>query len=180
MYYNLPNGKSFAHMSRSCTSTLAAHVLKDYYPELHKQWKVENCHAPQWYLQETWTSRLPTNCLVMARNPVERLESLLARNNYSEEIVEFCLDLAWRHGKTNRRVSKMVSMCRMHHIMPLDSIAENDSHFIKFPDVEQACEYLGLNYDSTIKVNTQRGTVTPLPQKYIKRLQDAIGIWEAL
>ena len=180
LYYNLPNGKSFAHVSRSCTSTLAAHALKDFYPELHDQWKTENSHAPQWYLPETWANRLPNECLVMARNPVERLESLIGRNGYTDDVVQFCLELARRSAVTNRETSKYLSILRIHHIMPLDYIAENDSHFIKFPNVEEACIYLGLNYDPSIKINEQKHEVVPLPTKHKDMLKDAMGIWEAL
>ena len=180
LYYNLPNGKSFAHVSRSCTSTLAAHALKDFFPHLHDQWKTENNHSPQWYLPEMWANRLPKDCLVMVRNPIERLESLIARNKYPAEVVQFCLEVACRSAVTNREMSKHLSILRMYHIMPIDFIAENDSHFIKFPNVEEACNYLGLNYDPSIKKNTQRGEVIPLPIEHKRNLQDAMGIWEAL
>lgn len=180
LYYNLPNGNSFAHVSRSGTSTLAAHALKDFFPDDHDRWKNENNHAPQWYLQETWANRLPKGCLVMARNPIERLQSLIARNNYDLNTVDFCLRLAKRYGKTSRPTSKRLSIVTLHHLMPLDFIAENDSHFIKFPEIKEACSYLGLNYDDSLHINKQRGKVTDLPVNLIENLKDSTGIWEAL
>lgn len=180
LYYKLPNGKSFAHVSRSGTSTLSAHVLKKFFPEKHEQWIHDDCHAPQWYLDEFWANRLPTGCLVMARNPVERMQSLIARNGYDESLTAFALGVAERFAVESRPQTRNLSIVTLHHLMPLDFIAENDSYFIKFPKLDEACDYLGLDYDPSIHVNKQRGIVKDLPEFITNKLKDSIGIWEAL
>lgn len=180
LYYRLPNGNSFAHVSRSGTSTLAAHVLKKFYPEKYELWMREDNHSPQWYLDEFWANRLPINCLVMVRNPVDRLKSLIARNQYKESTIKFALEYAERYAITSRYNTRNLSIVTMHHLMPVDYIAENDSHFVKFPRIKQACEYLDLTYDSSICVNKQKNVVRDLPDYLKNKLKDSLGIWEAL
>jgi len=180
LYYRLPNGKAFAHVSRSGTSTLAAHALKDHFPEKYDMWVEEDCHAPQWYLEESWSNRLPSGCLVMVRDPISRLKSLIARNSYKQELVDFALDYAKRTGSSTRKLSKHTSIVTMHHLMPIDYIADNDSHFIKFPKIREACDYLELRHDDSIHHNKQRGVVVDLSDSQKNKLKDAIGIWEAL
>lgn len=180
LYYRLPNGKSFAHVSRSGTTTLAGHALKKFFPDKHAQWEEESSHAPQYYLEESWSNRLPPKCLVMVRNPVERLQSLIARNQYDPELTRFALETCQRIGSISRSISRSLSIVTFHHLAPIDHISDNDSHFIKFPKLEEACEYLGLDFDPSIHLNKQRNTVEELPAEFVRKIQDAIGIWKAL
>lgn len=183
MYYKLPNGKSFAHVSRSCTSTLCAHALKNFWPEKYEEFKNQEGykHSPQRFMEETWANRLAPHCLVMVRNPIDRLNSLISRNNYSEEVTEAVLLSTHRYAMIKREIAKQIDIVKFHHIAPVCWIADNDSQFCLFPDVKKACEILEMKYDPEIyenklssKNNYELNTV------WLDCLKDSIGLWEAL
>jgi hypothetical protein len=182
MYYTLPNGLSFAHVSRSCTSTLCAHALKNFFPEQYQLWKQENLHSPQRYLEEHWSNRLPPRCLVIVRNPIDRLMSLLSRNHYDKDIVLSCLKVCYREGVIAREYSRSLSICRFHHIAPVTNIAENDSIFVLFPEIDKACRLLDMSFDDTIHENSLPldAIKEKLDPEFIPLLQDSVGLWEAL
>ena len=183
MYYNLPNGKSFAHVSRSCTSTLAAHALKNFWPEKYEQFiQQENiANSPQSFMYETWSNRLAPHCLVMVRNPIDRLNSLISRNLYSEEIIEAVLSACDRCMITTREVSKTIDIVKFHHISPVCWIADNDSTFCLFPDVKKACELLEMEYYPEIHENDLKHEPSDcVKQQWECYLNDSIGLWEAL
>lgn len=183
MYYNLPNGKSFAHVSRSCTSTLAAHALKNFWPDKYEQFisQKDTGHSPQRLMAETWANRLAPHCLVMVRNPIDRLNSLIARNMYSEAIVEAVLSACDRQMVTTREISKTIDIVKFHHISPVCWIADNDSTFCLFPDVERACELLEMQYYPDIHENSLRHKQDNYIKEHWKSyLNDSLGLWEAL
>jgi hypothetical protein len=183
MYYSLPNGKSFAHVSRSCTSTLAAHALKNFWPEKYEQFiqQENSANSPQTFMQETWASRLAPHCLVMVRNPIDRLNSLISRNLYPLETVEAVLSACHRCLITTRDVSKTIDIVKFHHISPVCWIADNDSTFCLFPDVKKACAMLDMEYYPDIHENAlQNQRNEHIPNEWMSYLQDSIGLWEAL
>ena len=181
LYYNLPNGKSFAHVSRSCTSTLAAHALANFYPDKYSEWK-EGGGSPQKYMSEIWANRLAPHCLVMVRDPIERLTSLISRNGYHYDIVEAVLSACHRRAEINRDISRELTILTFHHIAPLSWIADNDSQFCLFPNIQQACEILDMPYDPEIKENVLKNPrIDDLPvDRFYNYLQDSIGIYKAL
>jgi hypothetical protein len=183
MYYNLPNDKSFAHVSRSCTSTLAAHALKNFWPEKYDQYKqqINSGNSPQSFMNETWANRLSPHCLVMVRNPIDRLNSLISRNSYPEEIIEAVLSACDRCMVTTREVSKTIDIVKFHHISPVCWIADNDSTFCLFPDVKKACELLDMQYYPEIHENSlQYERVNNIKEKWKTYLNDSMGLWESL
>lgn len=183
MYYNLPNGKSFAHVSRSCTSTLCAHALKNFWPEKYTEFinQTEYKHPPQRFMQETWANRLSPHCLVMVRNPNDRLNSLISRNNYSEEIVNAVLSACHRYSIMDRNLAQSIDLVKFHHIAPISWIADNDSAFCLFPDVEKACKILEMDYYKEIHENVLKNErKNHIKQEWVDYLNDSIGIWEAL
>lgn len=180
MYYNLPNGKSFAHVSRSCTSTLAAHALRNFWPEKYAEFLTNN-NSPQVLLNETWANRLAPHCLVMVRNPIDRLNSLISRNAYSEQIIETVLSACDRCMITTREISKTIDIVKFHHIAPVCWIADNDSRFCLFPDVERACHLLDMKYYPDIHENALKTEcANHITERWILYLNDSIGLWEAL
>lgn len=183
MYYNLPNGKSFAHVSRSCTSTLCAHALKNFWPEKYDEFKNQTgyIHSPQRWMQETWANRLAPHCLVMVRNPIDRLNSLICRNNYSNELVESVLSACHRFTTIPRDLAKQINLVNFHHIAPVCWIADNDSQFCLFPDVKKACELLDMQYYPEIHENilkTEHKIMTK--DHWVKFLNDSVGLWQFL
>ena len=180
MFYQLPNGNSFAHVSRSCTSTLCAHALKKFWPERYEEF-LQSDNSPQRWLDETWANRLPPHCLVMARSPVERLNSVITRNGYSEEKVQAVLDSCHRFATMPRDLSRDLSIVTFHHIAPLAWIADNDSRFCLWPEVEKACELLGIEFDPAIHENKlPQEAEDHVKSEWMPLLYDSIGIWEAL
>lgn len=183
MYYNLPNDKSFAHVSRSCTSTLAAHALKNFWPEKYERFisQKDEGNSPQRFMSETWSNRLPPHCLVMVRNPIDRLNSLISRNLYSEHIVEAVLSACDRKMVTTREVSKTIDIVKFHHISPVSWIADNDSAFCLFPDVKKACELLEMQYYPEIHENSlQIKQDNYIKEHWKSYLNDSFGLWSAL
>ena len=181
MFYHLPNGKSFAHVSRSCTSTLCAHALKHFYPEKYDEFRSQDGQPPQRWLDESWANRLPPHCLVMVRNPVDRLDSVITRNGYSAGQVAAVLEACHRFAVMPREMSRSISLIEFHHIAPLAWIADNDSQFCVFPNVEEACEMLDMPYDDTIHENKlPRERESATKREWMPLLQDSVGIWEAL
>ena len=183
MYYNLPNDKSFAHVSRSCTSTLAAHALKNFWPEKYDQYKqqIDGGNSPQSFMYETWSNRLAPQCLVMVRNPIDRLNSLISKNLYSEELVEAVLSACYRSMVITRQFSKTIDIVKFHHISPVCWIADNDSTFCLFPDVKKACGLLDMQYHPEIHENSLKyEQVNNIKETWKTYLNDSIGLWEAL
>jgi hypothetical protein len=186
LFYRLPNGKCFAHVSRSGTTTLAAHALKEFYPTKNREWRREKLlngqRAPQAYLTENWASKLPKGCLVMVRNPIDRLQSMIARNSYPNELVEFAIGASTGEATTDRDTSRRYSILKHQHLAPLHCIAEEDSHFVRFPDFKDACNYLGMNYEPEVHLNAQRGTVKELEYSHQDKLRNSMSmtIWESL
>ena len=176
MYYRLPNGKSFAHVSRSCTGTLCLLSLQTFYPDIY------NHDLPQKYLKEHWDRKLPENCLVMVRDPIERLRSYQARKQHSWDCVYQIIKAQKKTGVIDRDCSENMSMRRYHHLAPLTNIAEHDSHFVLYPNVKEACEYLGLNYSKKVHFRQTRVNTTniTIPDEIIDLLQDDIGVYRSL
>ena len=190
LFYKLPNGKTFAHISRSATSTLALHALQQFYPErlavYLEQSKVSNI-SPQSFLEEHWANRLPPECLCMVRKPEDRLQSMLARNSHFTEIdVSAVLNMSAKEAIITRPISKQLTILKVLHLAPITNIAENDSTFVLWPDIKEACGLLGLEYDNTIKVNqlTEKAKIRfegiNLFTEWKTLLNDSTQLWETL
>jgi len=180
IYYQLPNGKSFAHVSRSCTSTLCAIALQTFYKNKFKEWK-NKPSRPQEYLEERWTRKLPSNCLVMVRDPVERLASYYSVKKQNWDCVYQIIKAQKTGGVIKREFSENISMRRYHHLAPLTLIADHDSHFILFPEVQKACDYLELEYNQQIHVSEQDPSYNKeVPENIQNLLKDDIIMYNFL
>lgn len=153
LFYTLPNGKSFAHVSRSGTSTIAAHALKQFYPDRFASFLKTSSPSPQSFLDESWGNRLPAGCVCMVREPEDRLRSMIARNGINSDTVSAVLDMTSRVAVIPRRMSRELDILGIIHLAPICNIAENDSKFVLWPNIEEACAELGLEYDPDIKYN---------------------------
>lgn len=56
--------------------------------------------------------------------------------------VKFAFEYAERYAITCRYNTRNLSIVTMHHLMPVDYIAENDSHFVKFPRIKKRVNIL--------------------------------------
>lgn len=183
LYYKLPNGNHFAHISRSGTSTLAAHVLKNFYPEKYQQFlkqKEIKYQAPQQFLEEYWSNRLPPNCVCMLRDPVIRLKSMLNKRPRMAEYVDFVGGINTVVAKTTRNTSRKLDIVTIIHLAQFTSIADNDSNIILFPNIEQACKELGMEYYQDICENTSDDNYDmDVPKRWLKYLEESIGLYNA-
>ena len=183
LYYKLPNGNHFAHISRSGTSTLAAHVLKNFYPEKYQEFlkqKEIKYQAPQQLLEEYWSNRLPPDCVCMLRDPVVRLKSMLHKRSRMKEYVDFVGGINTVVAKTTRNTSRKLDIVTIIHLAQFTSIADNDSNIILFPNIEQACKELGMEYYQDICENTSDDNYDmDVPKRWLKYLEESIGLYNA-
>jgi len=183
LYYKLPNGNHFAHISRSGTSTLAAHVLKNFYPEKYQQFlkqKEIKYQAPQQLLEEYWSNRLPSNCVCMLRDPVIRLKSMLHKRPRMAEYVDFVGCINNVVAKTSRNTRRKLDILTIIHLAQFTSIADNDSNIILFPNIEQACKELDMEYHEDICENVSNDSYNnDIPKRWVKYLEESIGLYKA-
>ena len=183
LYYKLPNGNHFAHISRSGTSTLAAHALKNFYPEKYQEFlkqKEIKYQAPQQLLEEYWSNRLPPDCVCMLRDPVVRLKSMLHKRSRMKEYVDFVGGINTVVAKTTRNTSRKLDIVTIIHLAQFTSIADNDSNIILFPNIEQACKELGMEYYQDICENTSDDNYDmDVPKRWLKYLEESIGLYNA-
>lgn len=183
LYYKLPNGNHFAHISRSGTSTLAAHVLKNFYPEKYQEFlkqKEIKYQAPQQFLEEYWSNRLPPNCVCMLRDPVIRLKSMLHKRPRMAEYVDFVGGINNVIGKTTRNVSRKLDIVTIIHLAQFTSIADNDSNIILFPNIEKACKELDMEYHEDIFENVSNDNYNnDISKRWVKYLEESIGLYNA-
>ena len=183
LYYKLPNGNHFAHISRSGTSTLAAHVLKNFYPEKYQEFlkqKEIKYQAPQQFLEEYWSNRLPPDCVCMLRDPVIRLKSMLNKRPQMSNYLDFVGNIGIRNSITTRSISRKLDILTIIHLAQFTSIADNDSSIILFPNIEQACKELDMEYHKNIHENNSMTRYdNDLPNKWKHYLEESVGLYSA-
>ena len=152
--YDLPNGKSFAFVSRSGSSSLGLMALRHFYPEKLAEYENDpnniNTGTSHRMLGGRLVNELPNDCAVMVRNPIERFGSLLNRTGYD---LESALELVyWTHGvgdapAKNNRLIERSSLDAVYHFMPLNLIIGNNTNInlFKFPDLRGIANYLEID-----------------------------------
>ena len=151
--YDLPNGKNFAFVSRSGSSSMGLMALKRFYPEKLADYYRDPSHIhtgmSHRLLGGRLVSELPNNCAVMVRDPVERLGSLLNRTGYDFESALELVYWVYNIGDTpikNNRMIERSSLDAAYHFMPLSIIiGSNDVNLFKFPDLSSMANYLGID-----------------------------------
>lgn len=151
--YDLPNGKSFAFISRSGSSSMGLMALKRFYPERLVDYYRDPDHIytgmSHRLLGGRLVSELPNNCAVMVRDPVERFGSLLNRTGYDFESALELVYWVYNIGDTpikNNRMIERSSLDAAYHFMPLSIIiGSNDVNLFKFPDLISMANYLGID-----------------------------------
>jgi hypothetical protein len=151
--YDLPNGKSFAFVSRSGSSSMGLMALKRFYPERLVDYYRDPDHIytgmSHRLLGGRLVSELPNNCAVMVRDPVKRFSSLLNRTGYdfesALELVYWVYNIGDSPTRNNRPIERS-SLDAAYHFMPLSIIiGNNNASLFKFPDLRGMANYLGID-----------------------------------
>jgi hypothetical protein len=165
--YDLPNGKNFAFVSRSGSSSMGLMALKQFFPEKLAEYENDpnniNTGASHRMLGGRLVDKLPNNCAVMVRNPVDRFASLLNRTRYdfesALELIYWMYSVGDPPAKNNRLIERS-SLDAAYHFMPVNLIINNSSNIslFKFPDLRGMANYL------EIKDNVACEHINKIPQ----------------
>jgi len=185
IWYTLPNGKSFAFVARSMTSSLGLMAARQFYPERlpSPEPTAGNAHR---LLDHTIGTTLPSGCVVVVRDPVERFASLLGRWK-SLETNDAIAMVRWGLGKgsdetINRDVLEAATLLMMHHFCGAATFAQQDSTLIKFPNISAAATELGLTGEA-VHINqseSHRQLTSEQQSKVATIYADDLALWQSL
>jgi hypothetical protein len=150
--YDLPNGKSFAFISRSASSSMGLMALKQFYPEKLAEYESDpnniNTGTSHRLLGGRLVNTLPDGCAVMIRNPIERFVSLLNRTGYDWESALELVYWVYNTGESptrNNRLIERSSLDAAYHFMPYSLIVNENSNLFQFPNLRSMANYLGID-----------------------------------
>lgn len=150
--YDLPNGKSFAFVSRSGSSSLGLMALRQFYPEKLAEYENDpnniNTGTSHRMLGGRLVNELPNDCAVMVRNPIERFGSLLNRTGYDFDSALELVYWVYKVGDVplrNNRLIERSSLDAAYHFSPYSIIIGNNINLFKFPDLRGMSNYLGID-----------------------------------
>jgi hypothetical protein len=181
--YDLPNGKNFAFVSRSGSSSMGLMALKQFFPEKLAEYESDpnniNTGASHRILGGRLVDKLPNNCAVMVRNPVDRFASLLNRTGYdlesALELVYWMYSVGDPPAKNNRLIERS-SLDAAYHFMPLSLIINNSSSNIslfKFPDLRGMANYLEIKDNVACEHINKIPQAISFNQSQLERIQKA-------
>jgi hypothetical protein len=180
--YDLPNGKNFAFVSRSGSSSMGLMALKQFFPEKLAEYESDpnsiNTGASHRMLGGRLVDKLPNNCAVMVRNPVDRFASLLNRTRYdfesALELVYWMYSVGDPPAKNNRLIERS-SLDAAYHFMPLNLIINNSSNIslFKFPDLRGMANYLEIKDNVACEHINKIPQVISFDQPQLERIQKA-------
>jgi hypothetical protein len=180
--YDLPNGKNFAFVSRSGSSSMGLMALKQFFPEKLVEYESDpnniNTGTSHRMLGGRLVDKLPNNCAVMVRNPVDRFASLLNRTRYdfesALELVYWMYSVGDPPSKNNRLIERS-SLDAAYHFMPLYLIIENntDVNLFKFPDLRGMANYLGIDENISCEHINKIPKPVSFNQSQLERIQKA-------
>jgi hypothetical protein len=150
--YDLPNGKSFAFVSRSGSSSMGLMALKQFYPEKLVEYESDpnniNTGTSHRLLGGRLVNTLPDGCAVMLRNPIERFGSLLTRTGYDWESALELVYWIYNTGESptrNNRLIERSSLDAAYHFMPYSLMVNENSNLFQFPNLRSMANYLGID-----------------------------------
>ena len=185
LWYTLPNGKSFAFVARSMTSSLGLMAARQFYPERLPDPEpiAGNAHR---LLDYSIGTTLPASCVVVVRNPVERFTSLLGRWKGVDTDAAIAL-IRWGLGKGNeetidRRVLETANLSMMHHFCGAATFAQSDSTLVRFADIVGAATALGLTGNAAhINQSESHRSLTSAQEATVTSIYaDDLALWESL
>ena len=190
--YDLPNGKSFAFVSRSGSSSIGLMALRQFYPDKLLEYNKDpnNIYTgiSHRLLGGRLVNDLPDNCAVMVRDPIERFRSLLNRTGYdfesALELVYWVYNIGDAPTRNNRSIERS-SLDAAYHFMPLSIIiGDNNINLFKFPYLMSIANYLGI--DGSIVCEHVNQILHPISfsQAQLEKIHKAyakdIEIWNSL
>jgi hypothetical protein len=180
--YDLPNGKNFAFVSRSGSSSMGLMALKQFFPEKLVEYESDpnniNTGTSHRMLGGRLVDKLPSNCAVMVRNPVDRFASLLNRTRYdfesALELVYWMYSVGDPPAKNNRLIERS-SLDAAYHFMPLNLIINNSSNIslFKFPDLRGMAHYLEIKDNIACEHINKIPQAISFNQSQLERIQKA-------
>jgi hypothetical protein len=152
--YKLPNDNHYAFVSRSGSSSIALmamnycnHELSDMYNKFYDY----NSHliSPHRLMEYIICEKMPPQTIVVVRNPIERLQSLVHRTGINIKTALAGLYWVYNIGQkpkhTERESLDRLSGDALYHFRPVSTIVENDSKTIPFELIGEIPNILGLN-----------------------------------
>jgi hypothetical protein len=189
--YDLPNGKSFAFVSRSGSSSMGLMALKQFFPEKLAQYESDpnniNTGTSHRMLGGRLVNSIPDGCAVMLRNPIERFGSLLNRTGYDFESAIELVYWIYNTGEMpirNNRLIEISSLDAAYHFIPYSFIVNENSNLFQFPNLRNMANYLGIDENIPCEQINQISKSISFSSDQINKIQKAyakdIQLWESL
>jgi len=189
--YDLPNGKSFAFVSRSGSSSMGLMALKQFFPEKLAQYESDpnniNTGTSHRMLGGRLVNSIPDGCAVMLRNPIERFGSLLNRTGYDFESAIELVYWIYNTGEMpirNNRLIERSSLDAAYHFIPYSFIVNENSNLFQFPNLRNMANYLGIDENIPCEQINRISKSISFSSDQINKIQKAyakdIQLWESL
>jgi len=189
--YDLPNGKSFAFVSRSGSSSMGLMALKQFFPEKLAQYESDpnniNTGTSHRMLGGRLVNSIPDGCAVMLRNPIERFGSLLNRTGYDFESAIELVYWIYNTGEMpirNNRLIERSSLDAAYHFIPYSFIVNENSNLFQFPNLRNMANYLGVDENIPCEQINRISKSISFSSDQINKIQKAyakdIQLWESL
>jgi len=189
--YDLPNGKSFAFVSRSGSSSMGLMALKQFFPEKLAQYESDpnniNTGTSHRMLGGRLVNSIPDGCAVMLRNPIERFGSLLNRTGYDFESAIELVYWIYNTGEMpirNNRLIEISSLDAVYHFIPYSFIVNENSNLFQFPNLRNMANYLGIDENIPCEQINRISKSISFSSDQINKIQKAyakdIQLWESL
>ena len=152
--YELPNNNHYAFVSRSGSSSIGLmtmqynkHPLLEIYNNAYDF--TSSLISPHRLMKCIICEKMPPNTLVVVRNPIDRLKSLVCRTGISIE--KALAGLYWIYGigkkpaHTEREWLDRLSGDALYHFRPVSTIVEDDSICIPFEKIHEVPKKIDID-----------------------------------
>lgn len=152
--YELPNNHHYAFVSRSGSSSIGLmamnynkHPLAETYNNSYDF--TSNLISPHRLMKCIICEKMPPNTIVVVRNPIDRLKSLVCRTGISIE--KALVGLYWIYGigkkpkHTERDWLDRLSGDALYHFRPVSTIVEDDSICIPFEKIHEVPQKINID-----------------------------------
>lgn len=192
IWHPLPNGKMFAFVSRSGSTSLGVSAMQSLLPDSYAKWLEipERHHGGYGHrmLPHAVGHVLPAGCVVVVREPMSRFRSLLLRTGIPADRALATLWLWHGIGSCNERDKTRLNIDNatgdmIYHFTPVTMIAEPSSVLFRHDRLEDAAGYLGISLSETRENSSDEEwpALTPAQEVAVRQAYaDDIALWESL